>query len=152
MNAQEQAIGVNQATKIAGIVTLFKQEFPDVRVDLKPWCNDLQTQQWADPDSIDLGFHLPGWSPRFQSRSMLVQIRFHHDWTQENSPSRLIGIDILGFNHSGQTWRFSTIDSWQCLGEKTPAPEIVDRLKRFSRHIFELFNSPPSDHNGYPPV
>ncbi len=79
MNAAEQAISPETASKIAAIVNLFKQEFPDAKADLKPWMNDPDTRELVDPDSIDIGFHFPGWSPRFQSRSILVQIRLFQD-------------------------------------------------------------------------
>ncbi|MGK7916018.1 MAG: hypothetical protein AB4038_10810 [Prochloraceae cyanobacterium] len=77
MNASEQAKGLEVTAKIAAIVNLFKSEFPDAKADLKPWRNDPDTRNLVDPDSIDIGFHFPGWSRRFLSRSMLVQIRFH---------------------------------------------------------------------------
>ena len=40
MNASERAKGLDIATKIASIVTLFKTQFPDAKADLKPWNND----------------------------------------------------------------------------------------------------------------
>ncbi len=60
MNAAEQANNVVVASKIASVVTLFKTQFPDARVDLKPWTNDPETREMVDPDSIDIGFPLPG--------------------------------------------------------------------------------------------
>ena len=100
MNASERALGVELATKIASVVNLFRAEFPDARADLKPWRNDPETREWMDPDSIDIGFHLPGWSPRFQSRSMLVQIRFFTDPLDQ--VQTFIGIETAGFNHQGE--------------------------------------------------
>jgi hypothetical protein len=85
VNAAEQARGLEVTSKIAAIVNLFKSEFPDAKADLKPWTNDPDTRELVDPDSIDIGFHLPGWSRKFQSRSILVQIRFYEDsfeWLQ----------------------------------------------------------------------
>ncbi|NER00845.1 MAG: hypothetical protein F6K30_29825, partial [Cyanothece sp. SIO2G6] len=79
MNAAEQAKSVDTASKIAAVVNHFKAEFPDARADLKPWANDRDTRELVDPDSIDIGFHLPGFSHRFQSRSILVQIRLCGD-------------------------------------------------------------------------
>ena len=138
MNASEQAIGLNVTTKIAAVVNLFKSEFPDVKADLKPWLNDPDTRELVDPDSIDIGFHLPGWSPRYQSRSMLVQIRFYQDPVEDSY--RLIGVDTAGFNHEGQAWRFSTVDHWQCEGKYQPSPDVGERLKRFSQNVFKIFN------------
>ena len=45
MNASEQAKGLETANKIATIVNLFKLEFPDAKVDLKPWRNDPDPQR-----------------------------------------------------------------------------------------------------------
>jgi hypothetical protein len=138
MNASEQATGLEVTTKIAAVVNLFKAEFPDARADLKPWRNDPDTREWVDPHSIDIGFHFPGWSPRFQSRSILVQIRFHQDFVDESQ--KIIGIETVGFNHRGQAWRLSTIDNWEFVGEYQPATSVAEKLKYFCRQVFELFN------------
>ncbi|HEY9908766.1 MAG TPA: hypothetical protein V6D18_14305 [Thermosynechococcaceae cyanobacterium] len=138
MNAAEQAKSLETASKIAAVVNLFKAEFPDARSDLKPWANDADTRELVDPDSIDLGFHFPGFSRRFQSRSLLVQIRFHEDGlTQER---RAIGIEVAGFDHRGKQWRLSTVESWSFEGERCPVPEISDKLRAFLREVLQLFN------------
>jgi hypothetical protein len=139
MNASEQAKGLELATKIAAVVNLFKAEFPDAKADLKPWRNDPDTRELVDPHSIDIGFHFPGWSRRFQSRSILVQIRFHTD--ADDRAQRLIGIETVAFNHQGQAWRLSTVDNWQIVGNFLPAAEVGDKLKHFCRQVFELFNA-----------
>ncbi len=138
MNASEKAQGVEVATKIAVIVHLFKSQFPDAKADLKPWSNDPDTLELVDPHSIDIGFHLPGWSPRFQSRSMLVQIRFHQD--PVDASERLIGVDTAAFNHQGEAWRLSTVHNWQLEGNYQPADDVGEKLKCFCRQVFELFN------------
>lgn len=138
MNASEQAKGLEAASKIAAAVNLFKSHFPDARADLRPWRNDPDTRNLVDPYSIDIGFHFPGWSPRFQSRSMLVQIRFHTDAVDR--AKRLIGIEIAGFNHQGQAWRLSTVENWQLIGKYQPATDVAEKLKYFCRQVFELFN------------
>lgn len=138
MNASEQAKNIAVASKIATVVNLFKSAFPDVRVDLKPWMNDRDTQELVDPDSIDIGFHFPGFSRSAQSRSLLVQIRFAQEAI---ALSRMIGIDVVGFDHRGKQWQLSTIDHWQCLGPTTPTPPVVDKLKQFCQQVFEVFHS-----------
>ncbi|MEB3224779.1 MAG: hypothetical protein VKJ86_03135 [Synechococcus sp.] len=143
MNASERALGVELATKIASVVNLFRAEFPDARADLKPWRNDPETSELVDPDSIDIGFHLPGWSPRFQSRSMLVQIRFFTDPLDQ--VQKFIGIETAGFNHHGEAWRLSTVAQWQLVGNYQPAKDVCDRLQRFSQRAFELFAVNSSD-------
>lgn len=137
MNASEQAKGLEITSKIATIVNLFKQYFPDGKADLKPWQNDPDTLNLVDPDSIDIAFHFPGWSPKIQSRSILVQIRFHQDSVDQKQ--RLIGIETAGFNHTGEVWRFSTVDNWQLEGRCLPSQETNDKLKQFCRDIFALF-------------
>ncbi len=138
MNASEQAKGLEATSKIATVVNLFKSQFPDAKADLKPWRNDPQTRELVDPHSIDISFHLPGWSPRFQSRCILVQIRFHTDPVEESQ--RLIGVELAGFNHQGQTWRLSTVDDWEFVGTYQPEAEIGEKLKHFCRQVFTLFN------------
>ena len=137
MNAAEQARGLEVTSKIAAIVNLFKSEFPDAKADLKPWTNDPHTRELVDPDSIDIGFHLPGWSRKFQSRSILVQIRFYED--PLNGIRRAIGVEIAGFDHRGKAWRLSTINDWQFVGESKPAPEVAEKLKHFCREVLSLF-------------
>ncbi len=138
MNAAEQAKGLEVTTKIAAVVNLFKSQFPDAKADLKPWKNDPDTQELVDPDSIDIGFHLPGWSRRFQSRSILVQIRLFED--PLDGSRRAIGVEAVGFDHRGKAWRLSTINDWQFVGESEPAPDVREKLKHFCRQVFELFN------------
>ncbi|MEG3435572.1 hypothetical protein V0288_00430 [Pannus brasiliensis CCIBt3594] len=137
MNASEQAKGLELTAKIATIVNLFKREFPDARADLKPWHNDPNTREFLDPDSIDIAFHFPGWSRRIQSRSILVQIRFFND--AEEKHRRLIGLEMQAINFQGLAWRLSTIENWQFVGNYLPAPDAADKLKSFSRQIFDVF-------------
>ncbi|WP_338038210.1 alpha/beta hydrolase [Neosynechococcus sphagnicola] len=137
MNAVEQAKSLEFASKIAAVVNLFQAEFPDARVDLKPWSNDPDTRQFIDPDSIDLGFHFPGWSRKLQSRSILVQIRLHCDGME--TAQRIIGVEAEGFDHRGQAWRLSTIGNWQFVGEAEPAAEVCDKLKHFCREVHGSF-------------
>jgi len=139
VNAAEQAIGLSVATKIAALVNLFKSHFPDAKADLKPWANDRDTRNLIDPDSIDVGFHLPGWSRSFQSRSVLVQIRFYDD--PATGKRRAIGIEAAGFTHLGEQWRLSTIDSWQFRGQVEPVAAVQEKLRQFCRQVFELFNT-----------
>ncbi len=142
MNAAEQARGLEVTTKIAAIVNLFKSEFPDAKADLKPWNNDPDTRDLVDPDSIDIGFHFPGWSRKFQSRSILVQIRLYED--SLNGIRRAIGVEAAGFDHRGKAWRLATIKDWQFVGESQPTAEVGEKLKHFCQEVFELFNGQSS--------
>lgn len=145
MNASEQAKSVDAASKIAAVVTHFKSEFPDAKSDLKPWANDRETQSLVDPDSIDIGFHMPGYSRRLQGRSLLVQIRFYYDAPSDRH--RAIGLEIAGFDHRGKQWQLSTIDQWQVLGDSAPVPELQEKLKRFCRRALTLFNGDSAGSN-----
>ncbi len=138
MNAAEQATNVELASKIAAVVNLFKFEFPDAKSDLKPWHNDPETRELVDPDSIDIGFHFPGISKSWSSRSILIQIRFYQD--SINKSRRAIGIEVSGFDHRGQVWRLSTVDQWNFLGESLPSPDVGEKLKQICRQILEVFN------------
>jgi hypothetical protein len=146
VNAAQQATDITLASKIASAVSLFRSEFPDAKVDLKPWTEDLDTQELVDPDSIDFSFHFPGWSRRWQSRSVLVQIRFAPDVIaiadnrSFESHRNFIGLEIAGFDYRGKQWRLSTVSDWQFEGEIQPQPEIAAKLKQFCRQIFELFS------------
>ncbi len=135
MNAAEQATNVVLAGKIASVVSLFRSDFPDARVDLKPWANDRDTKEAVDPDSIDIAFHFPGWSRRWQSRSILIQIRFY----TEDNDQRVIGLEAAGFDYRGKQWRLSTIEQWQIEGPVQPIPERAEQLRQFCRQVFELF-------------
>jgi hypothetical protein len=135
LNAAEQATNLRLAGKIASAVSLFRSEFPDARVDLKPWANDLSTKDLVDPDSIDIAFHFPGWSRRWQSRSILIQIRFYN----EENYRRVIGMEAAGFDYRGKQWRLSTIEEWQIEGEVQPIPERSEQLRQYCRQVFELF-------------
>lgn len=138
MNAAEMATSLEFASKIATAVNLFKFEFPDARSDLQPWQNDPETREFIDPDSIDIGFHFPGFSRSWRCRSLLFQIRFHQD--QFSPVRRAIGVEIAGFDHQGEAWRLSTVESWQVVGNTQPTTEIIDKLKNFCRQVLDVFN------------
>lgn len=127
MNAAEQATTPESATKIAAIVNLVKQEFPGVKANLKPWTSDPDTQEWLDPDSIDMGFNLP-------AGHTLVQLRMYE--------GRLIGIEASCFGPFGsQRWRFSTVGEWNFLGATPPPAGFQEKLKHICHGIFGLCNS-----------
>ncbi len=138
MNAADAATNLELASKIATVVNLFKAEFPEIRADLKPWRNDPETRELVDPDSIDIGFHFPGRSKSFQSRSILIQIRFYQD--PLNGSRSCIGVEAVGFDHRGKQWRFSTVEDWRCEGATEPEPKAGEKLKQICRQILELFN------------
>jgi hypothetical protein len=130
MNAAEQATNPEVASKIAAIIHLFKQQFPEVKANLKPWNNDPDTKEWVDPSSIDIGFNLP-------AGNMLIQVRFYEE--------QLIGIEAVCFGLFGnQRWKFSTIGNWDFLGTTPPPPGFRQKFKQVCQEIFVLFNDSPS--------
>ncbi|MBW4693672.1 MAG: hypothetical protein KME27_18155 [Lyngbya sp. HA4199-MV5] len=139
MNAAEQATSLETTSKIAAAANLFKAEFPDAKSDLKPWVSDPDTQELVDPESIDIGFHFPGFSRLLQSRSLLLQIRFYQDL--QTGERRAIGAEIAGFDHRGKQWWLSTVDHWAFEGANYPTPEMGEKLKAFLRSVLELFGS-----------
>lgn len=140
MNAAEMGTNLELASKIATAVNLFKFQFPDARSDLKPWTNDPETRELIDPDSIDIGFHFPGVSRSWRSRSILIQIRFYQD--PVSNLRRAIGVEVAGFSHLGEQWRLSTIENWNFVGATQPSEDISQKLKLFCKQILELFNKP----------
>jgi hypothetical protein len=132
------ATNLELASNIATVVNLFKFEFPDAKSDLKPWQNDPQTRELVDPDSIDIGFHFPGISSSWRSRSVLIQIRFYED--PITASRRAIGIETAGFDHQGEAWRLSTVENWNFVGRVEPKSEIREKLKKICQQIIELFN------------
>lgn len=147
MNAAEQALSIEYASKIAAIVGAFKGQLPDLRSDLKPWANDPDTRELVDPESIDIGFHFPGFSRSFNCRSLLVQIRLHSMPAETASADtvadvvKAIGVEVVGFNHHGQQWHLSTINNWQFEGVAPPNPTAGETIKTCCRQIFQVFNS-----------
>jgi len=75
MNAAEQVRSFELAQTVASALTLFRGHFPAARANLTPWRDDPLTRAYAETESLDLSFHFPGWSPRTQCRSVLVQLR-----------------------------------------------------------------------------
>lgn len=138
MNASEQATSLETTSKIAAAANLFKAEFPDAKADLKPWVNDSDTREWVDPESIDIGFHFPGFSRLLQSRSLLLQIRFYAE--SQTGERRAIGAEIAGFDHRGKQWWLSTVDHWTFEGSNYPTPEMGEKLKAFLRNVLVLFS------------
>jgi hypothetical protein len=138
MNAVEKANSLEITSKIATIVNLFKLEYPDFKVDLKPWMNDANTRELVDPDSIDMGFHFPGQSRLFRVRSILVQIRLYEDPVE--GERKAIGVEATGYDHKGQQWRFSTVDNWSFVGITEPTKEAGDKLRYLCRQVLDIFN------------
>lgn len=140
MNAAEQARSIELAAAIATAVGLFRQRFPDARPNLAPWRDDAQTRRFAEGSSVDIAFHLPGWSPRWQCRSVLVQLRL-----AEPLQPRLVGVLISGLTFQGEQWRLATVGSWVVAGRRPPVDAITAELQDFCRELLTGLQSRTED-------
>ncbi len=138
MNASCQVTSPELARTIASVATAFRQRFPDGRADLCPWRDDWRTRRWEQPNSIDLGFHFPGWSPRLACRSVLVQLQFK---TPPGQQGELLGLVLRGISFQGEQWRLATLGPWQPEGKDTPTEDVSQALQHFCRDVFKLFSA-----------
>jgi hypothetical protein len=137
MNASDQAQSLDVAQAIASVAALFRCHFPDARANLSPWRDDPLTREFAQAESLDLSFHFPGWSPRLECRSLLVQLQL------ESAPAggrpRLLGVLIRGLTYESERWRLATMGDWQPSGTHRPHPAVTGALQQFCRELFGLF-------------
>ena len=140
MNAGDQVRSLELAQAIASAAALFRAHFPDARANLTPWRDDPHTRAFADQESLDLSFHLPGWSPRSQCRSFLVQLRLETAPAAGACP-RLLGVTIRGLTYESERWRLATLGDWQPTGSHLPQPAVAEALQAFCRSLFALFDA-----------
>ncbi len=142
MNAADQAHSLELAQAIASAASLFREYFPDARANLTPWRDDPHTRAFGEPETVDLSFHFPGWSPRTQCRSVLLQLRLARPpsggW-QGRPP--LVGATLRGFTYAGERWSLATLGDWPVSGPHPPSAAVEETLRRFCRQLFELFQS-----------
>ena len=140
MNASEQARSVELAQAIASVVSLFRSSFPDARANLTPWRDDPLTRRFAERESLDLSFHFPGWSPRMECRSLLVQLQLEHPpRSAEDGRPRLLGVLLRGLTYESERWRLATVGDWEPSGSHLPSPAVVANLQQLCRELFALF-------------
>jgi len=151
MNAADQAHSLELAQAIASAGSLFRERFPDARANLTPWRDDPQTRAFGETETVDLSFHFPGWSPRIQCRSVLLQLRLARSprggW-QGRPP--LLGATLRGFTYAGERWSLATLGDWRVSGPHPPSPAVEESLRRFCRQLFELFEAGPATDEGGP--
>jgi hypothetical protein len=148
MNAAEQARSVDLAQAIAAAAALVRSHFPAARANLTPWRDDPYTRAWAEAESVDLSFHFPGWNPRNQCRSMLVQLRLERSPRPSGgahaeaavSRPRLLGVTIRGLTYESERWRLATVGDWAPSGSHVPASAVAERLQQVCRELFDLFD------------
>ena len=138
LNAGESVASVDQMQTLASVGTLVRHHFPVAQVNLAPWQDDPQTRRWSESESLDLAFHFPGWTPRLQCRSLLLQLRVQP--RDESHDLHLLGVLIRGMTFDGERWRLATVGSWDPVGPHLPQPETVDQLRQICRELFDLFS------------
>jgi len=139
VNAVDKAHSFACVQALASVVTLVKTRFPEASPSFAPWRDDPQTRRWSERETLDLAFYFPGWSPRLQCRSMLVQLRVKEASPQKDHPV-LLGVMIRGMTYEGERWRLVTIDNWAPTGSHLPQQEQVGQLQEICRELFTLFS------------
>ncbi|WP_415399135.1 hypothetical protein [Synechococcus sp. W4D4] len=143
MNAGDQARSLELAQLIASVAGLFRQYFPDARANLRPWRDDPQTRAFEDEQTLDLSFHLPGWSPRSQCRSFLLQLSLSGGVA--SAKPRLLGVTIRGLTYESERWRLTTLGEWLPAGTHPPVESVTLKLKQFCAELFDLFEPGASE-------
>ena len=134
---------VEQARTLASAVTLVRRHFPAASANLRPWRDDAQTREWSEPETLDLAFHFPGWSPRLECRSLLMQLRLRR--SESGASERLLGVLMRGMTYDGERWRLATVGDWQPVGSHLPQQDQVQRLRQICHELFELFGGATSE-------
>ena len=137
VNAGESLQSVFQVGAVATAVMLVRRQFPAAEPNLRPWRDDPQTRKWSEPESLDLAFHFPGWSPRLECRSLLLQLRVRQD--SPDARMQLLGVLMRGMTYDGERWRLATIGDWRPEGAHLPQEKQVEQLRLICRELFELF-------------
>lgn len=148
MNAADQARSLELAQAIASVVTLFRGHFPAARANLTPWRDDPQTRAFQESESLDLSFHFPGWSPRLQCRSLLVQLRLDRPAVATTCRPRLLGVTIRGLTYESERWRLATLGDWQPSGSHLPQEQVTVSLQQICRELFDLFDGAETASDG----
>ena len=138
MNASEHIDSLDLAQALASSANLVKKHFPLASVDLTPWRDDPETRRWFEEETLDMSFHFPGWTPRLQCRSLLLQMRFRTKGVGCSKPS-LLGVLIRGMTYEGERWRLATVGEWDVSGPYLPESSQLLLLKEICRDLFSLF-------------
>tara|TARA_B100000131_G_scaffold303686_1_gene327975 strand:+ start:220 stop:636 length:417 start_codon:yes stop_codon:yes gene_type:complete len=137
VNAADQAQSLAFAHILASTGRVVRNYFPGASINLSPWRDDPETRYWREDETLDLAFHFPGWSPRLECRSLLIQLKV--DQNDKSSLPRLIGIVMRGMTFDGERWRLATIGTWEATGTHLPQPSAMNKLKAICRDLFDLF-------------
>ena len=140
VNAAAAVHSVALAQALATSVTLVRRQFPAAQPNLSPWRDDASTRLWDEAATLDLAFDFPGWSPRLQCRSLLLQLRLKPEEgrTDSSCPS-LLGVVMRGMTFEGERWRLATVGDWLPAGPHLPQRDQVEQLQLICRELFEVF-------------
>ncbi len=127
------------ASALASALALVRKHFPAASANLTPWRDDPETRRWSESESIDLAFHFPGWSPKLQCRSLLMQLRIKR--FRVGTVPYLLGVVIRGMTFEGERWRLATVGDWYPTGSHLPEPQQMAELHEICRELFALFPS-----------
>ena len=140
VNAAAAVHSVALAQALASSVTLVRRQFPAAQPNLSPWRDDSCTRHWDEATTLDLAFDFPGWSPRLQCRSLLLQLRLNSDTEgMASSSPYLLGVVMRGMTFDGERWRLATLGDGLPAGPHLPQPDQVEPLPLICRQLFEVF-------------
>jgi len=137
VNAAEQVHSVVFAQSLASAITLFRTHFPAATPNLSPWSDDPETRKCCENATLDLAFDLPGWSPRLQCRSLLLQLMMSS--SEEEIYPYLLGVVMRGMTFAGERWRLVTMGDWKPVGSYLPEPAEIAQLHTICSDLFSLF-------------
>ena len=140
VNAAAAIHSVALAQALATSVTLVRRQFSAAQPNLSPWRDDPSTRHWDEAAPLDFAFDFPGWSPRLQCRSLLLQLRLKPEEgrTDSSCPS-LLGVVMRGMTFEGERWRLATVGDWLPAGPHLPHRDQVEQLQLICRELFEVF-------------
>ena len=143
MNPLNAAAAVNSvalAQTLASSITLVRRQFPAAKPNLSPWRDDPCTRHWDEAATLDFAFDFPGWSPRLQCRSLLLQLQLKSEaGGMDSSCLSLLGVVMRGMTFEGERWRLATVGDWLPAGPHLPQPDQVEQLQLICRELFEVF-------------
>ena len=146
MNAAAAVHSVALAQALATSVTLVRRQFPAAKPNLSPWRDDPSTRLWDEAATLDLAFDFPGWSPRLQCRSLLLQLRLKSETGgMDASCPSLLGVVMRGMTFEGERWRLATVGDWSPAGPHLPQRDQVEQLQLIGRELFEVFDQDVSN-------
>ena len=146
VNAAAAVHSVALAQALATSVTLVRRQFPAANPNLSPWRDDPCTRRWDEAATLDLAFDFPGWSPRLQCRSLLLQLRLKSETGgMDSSCPSLLGVVMRGMTFEGERWRLATVGDWLPAGPHLPQQDQVEQLQLIGRELFEVFDQDVSN-------